>query len=132
MEKMKTLYADCETTGTDPKIHDVIQFAAILEKPGRKPEEHEWFMRPENPDTIEQEALDVIGRTREEIMAYPSPIEVYPKILDFFDKHIQKFNRKDKLIWAGANIQFDKDFMAEYFRRRGNPYFFSYVHPYGS
>ena len=43
------------------------------------------------------------------------------------DKYVDKFNRADKFYMVGQNTKFDYDFMTEWFKRNGNPYFYGYV-----
>jgi DNA polymerase III epsilon subunit-like protein len=63
-------FIDTETTGTDPKLHEIIELAVIIarqvDRPGKGPkleiiEECEWKIKMEHPEKAEEQALRVNG-----------------------------------------------------------------------
>lgn len=123
---MKILYFDCETTGTDPIANDIVQLSAMMEINGKIVDTLNIRMRPFLEENIQQEALDVIGLTKEQVMAEQDPREAYMQIIKFFNKHIDKFDRADKFYPAGYNVKFDLDFLYNFFKKNNDVYFGSY------
>ena len=124
---MKELYIDCETTGTNAFKNDVIQIAGYIFIDGKKKEEFNFKCQPFLYENIDEKALEITGLTVREIKYFEKPEVVYEKVLKIFDKYIDKYNKKDKFILCGYNVDFDKDFLNSFFKKNGNNYFFSYV-----
>lgn len=119
---MKILYFDTETTGIDPKLHDIIQFSAIVEVDGEVIDELDVRCQPSRWENISQDALTVTGMTIEKLKELPTPQEAFKQIKNFFDKHIDKYDKLDKFYPAGHNVSFDIDFLQEFFKRHGDEY----------
>lgn len=122
----KILWLDTETTGTDPKRNGVVQIAGILEVNGKE-ECFDFRVRPFDDDLIEDDALTVNGFTRDQLSGFPPPNEVHGSIVDILSRHVDRYNRQDKLVFAGYNAQFDLNFMHAFFKKCGDPYFGSWV-----
>lgn len=123
----KELWLDCETSGTDPKRHDILRLAGIVVVNGKEKESFDLKLRPENPANISDEALAVNHLTRAEIDTYPPAQEAYDSFLEVCGRYVQKFNKQDKFFLGGKNVDFDKGFLWELFRRRGDPYLGSWI-----
>jgi DNA polymerase-3 subunit epsilon len=123
----KVLFFDCETTGTDPKRHDIIQVAGIIEIDGEVREEFCFNVQPFNYGSISPEALKVNGKTIEELRTFPQPNEVYGNIVRLFKKYIDKFDKTDKFIPAGQNVAFDIEFLRQFFFRNLDKFFGSFM-----
>ena len=119
---MKILYFDVETTGRDPKVNEIIQFSAIVEIDGEVVEEANWFAQPTRWDCIEEEALEVIGKTREELETYPPASALMDGIRSLFDAYIDQYDKTDKFYPAGHNVQFDLDFLQAFWKQHGDEY----------
>jgi len=119
---MKVLWFDTETTGLDPVKNDIVQIAGIIEIDGEVKKEFNFTCRPANPDNIEPEALETIGKTKDEIMSWPDPKSVYLELIQLFDKYINKYDKKDKFFPAGHNVLFDVKMFMEFARRHGDKY----------
>jgi DNA polymerase III subunit epsilon len=125
MEK-KVLYFDTETTGLKHWENEIVQLAGIVEVDGEVKEKFNIYLRPDKLDKIEQEALDIQGKTKEEILAYPDRRSGFNEFLALLDRHIDKYNKLDKFIVAGQNIRFDMGFVRAFFKNMGHSYFGSY------
>lgn len=125
---IKRLYNDCETTGTDPKDHGLIQWSAIVTIDGEVVDSLSIEMQPFPDDAIEDDALEANGITREDLLSSHrlTPMEGYRQIVRFLGKHVDKFNKKDKFFWIGYNAHFDADFTREFFNKNGDVYFGSW------
>ena len=127
MEKIKVLYFDVETTGLEWwGVHDIIQIAGMIEIDGVVKEEFEFKCQPFSYENISDGAINAHGITVETMKTFQSPQEMYGKLLKIFDKYIYRFNREDKFCPAGQNVNFDLQFLSDFFRKNGNKYFGSY------
>ena len=121
------LWLDCETGGTDPERHALLQVAGLIEMPGISDVEFEYKIRPFPDDGVEDAALQVNGFDREAVRGFYDPSIVHDVLLRHFGFAVNCFNRADKMIFAGYNAQFDLNFMHAFFRKCGDPYFGSWV-----
>lgn len=122
----KTLFFDVETTGLDPRRNSIVQLSGILEIDGKVASEFNFTVAPCDGDPITEEALAVIGKTKDEILSYPPAGDIHRQLIQIFSSHIDKFDRRDKFYPAGYNIRFDLDFLSEFFRRCNDVYFGSW------
>lgn len=123
---MKTLWFDTETTGVDCKKNDIVQIAGIVEINGNIVDEFEYFQQPRSADTVESGALRVQKKTLDEIMAYPENGNIYRKMSKKLNEHVSKFDKRDKLMPAGQNVTFDKNFMFSLWAQHNDFYLGSY------
>jgi DNA polymerase III alpha subunit (gram-positive type) len=126
------LYYDLETTGVEPNKDEIVQFSAIIEDlDGNIITEIDMKARPTKPELIKAGVPELLGTTVEELMSRPlSQEQLYENIVDFFNKHIDKYDKNDKFIPVGYNIDFDNTFMRSFFMKHHNRYLSSYFHFY--
>lgn len=116
------MYYDLETTGLDPKLHAPIQFAGLLEINGELVAELDYTMKPYPNDLVDAKALEVNGRTMEEIDTFEDPTRVLEWILERLGKHVNTRDRSDQIFLCGYNnIHFDDQFMREWFLKARRP-----------
>lgn len=125
---MKQFYIDTETTGTNPSTHAMVQFSGIITIDGQEVERVDLLSAPFPGQMVSKEALQVTGKTMEEIRQYPAPNESYLKLTQTMGKYIDKFDRSDKFYLIGYNARFDEDFVRAWFRRNNDPYFGSWFY----
>jgi len=119
---MKILYYDLETTGLDHKLHAPIQFAGLLEINGQLVMELEYTMKPYPNDLVDAKALEVNGRTMEEIHTFDDPTDTLGWILERLSAHVNTRDRSDQIFLCGYNnIHFDDQFMREWFIKARRP-----------
>ena len=123
---MKIFHFDVETTGTDPKEHDIVQLAYLVEIDGVDKEEGSLFMQPFDFDSISAEALTVNKLTIEQLRWFDNPRDVYSGVCKILSKYVDKYNRADKFHPAGYNVGFDCDFFKEWFLKNGDVYYGSW------
>jgi len=124
---VKTFYYDLETTGLNPEKHAIIQLAHIIDIDGEIVEEGEFLIRPYEKDLIDDKALKVNKRTREEIAGFEDPNVAFWQLENKLSEYIDCYDRSDKFYPAGYNIEgFDIPFLQEYFRKAEQPYYGSY------
>lgn len=124
---MKLLWFDTETTGLDPVENDIIQIAGKVIIDKKEIESFNILCKPHSFDNISEKALEINGRTVDELHTFPSEKEIYSKLFAMFNHHIDRYDKKDKFIPCGQNVKFDVNFLGEYWKKCGDDYFFSYV-----
>jgi len=122
----KVFWFDVETTGLDPEQQDIIQLAFMIEIDDKIVEQHDMLMQPFNYNTISQEALDVHGRTIEEIKTYPDPHKTYTDLISILEKYVDRYNKEDKFNHACYNSRFDLEFLKQFFIKNKDQYFGSW------
>ena len=126
-DQVKLLFLDTETTGLDPAKHGITQIAGIIEIDGEVKDEFSMFCQPFPGQAVTKEALEVTGKTMDEIRAYPAPQIAYGNLTAKLDQYVDKYKKEDKFFMVGQNTKFDYDFMTAFFKSNGNPYFYGYV-----
>jgi DNA polymerase-3 subunit epsilon len=123
---MKIFWFDCETTGLDAKKNSIIQIGGVIEIGGVIVERLEYFLRPDPHTVIEPRALEVNGKTEKEIMDYPPAVEAICGLKEVLAKYVNRYDREDKFVAAGFNVNFDIDFLREAFLRVHDKYYGSW------
>jgi len=122
---MKLFIFDTETTGLDHRRHGIIQLAAQVRIHGTVEDEFELFARPEDL-MVEDQALAINERTREEIDTWPPRRMFHQCLLARLSKWIDRYNSADKLTPVAYNGWFDYQMLSEEFARQGDKYFGSW------
>jgi DNA polymerase III subunit epsilon len=125
---MKTIWIDIESTGIDHNTNTIIELAALYENDTDKSIFHEYILPASRPDdfaTIEEltgitwEYLELNGITE---------AEAYKQFTDWIGKRIDKYDKKDKAIFAAYNARFDNDYMRDLFIHNNDNYFGSWFY----
>lgn len=107
--------------------HGIHQLSGEIVIDGETKETFDFRVQPNPKAEIVQEALDVAGVTKEQILAYPPMGEVYKQFTALLDKYVSKYDKKDKFFLAGYNnASFDNQFLRAWFLQNGDKYFGSY------
>lgn len=122
----KKIYFDCETTGTDPLENDIIQIAGMIEIDNKEVEQFNFNIQPINWNNIQEKALIVNNTTIDQLKTFSKPKDIYNEIIILFDKYIDKFDKNDKFIVCGYNVNFDIEFLNYFFKKNNNEFLFSY------
>ena len=125
---MKLLWLDVETTGLNKEKCDIIQIAGIVVIDGEEKERFNFKCQPINWENIEPTSFEKTGMTLEKLKELPMPQEIYIKLIELLDKYIDRYDRDDKFYLAGHNVQFDLEFLRNFFIKMGNNYFGSYFY----
>lgn len=131
---IKLAFVDVETTGTQPEKHGIIQLGALIchYADGKLEDRDEltFDVAPFAEDEIEDEALAVSGITREQLGTFPAPAEVHRRFTEALARHCDRYNSKDKLVFAAYNAPFDARFLRRWFEKAGDKYYGSWFwHP---
>ena len=127
-KKGKMVWFDLETTGLDYRTHCLHQIAGMIEIDGEINSEFEINVRPHAQALIDPESIKVSGKTIEQIQANElSYREGYDKFVALVSKHVDRYDKSDKMFLAGYNnASFDNDFLRQFFADNGDKYFGSY------
>lgn len=124
---MKIIFFDLETTGVLVNKHGIHQISGEIVIDGETKETFDFRVQPNPKAEITQEALEVAGVTKEQILAYPPMGEVYHKFIAMLEKYVDRFDKKDKFFLAGYNnAPFDNQFLRAWFLQNGDKYFGSW------
>ena len=122
----KYCFFDIESTGLDPKRNDIIQLALIIEIDNKIVYKEKLECQPFDYSAIEPKALETNHLTIEQIKTFQTPQEMYKKLIKILDTYVDKYNKNDKFIPVGYNVNFDIGFLREFFLKNGNKYYGSY------
>ena len=123
---MKQLFIDVETTGLDPKIHGLTQIAGMVIVDGEEKERFNFDVSPFQGQKASLEALQITGKTINEIREYPSPGKIYAALTGILGRYVDKFDKRDKLQFIAYNSPFDNQFMREFFKNNNDQFFGSF------
>ena len=123
----KLLWIDVETSGLSCVKNDILTIAGIIEIDGNIAEEFYFKCQPHDWNTINEEALKINGITIEELKSFEHPAVTHQKLINIFKKYVNKFDKKDKFIPAGHNVNFDVDFLFKFFEKCNDKYCGSWI-----
>lgn len=131
----KFLWADVETTGLDPIKNAIHQVAGQIVILGEVVDEFDLKMRPHNGAEIEPDALAKtfpgmsFEEAKAELMARPlSSGQAYKELDKILCKHVDKYNKQDKMVFCAYNANFDAQHVNAWYNKNGNKYFFGLCH----
>ena len=124
---MKYLFFDLETTGVKFWRHGIHQLAGIVEIDGEVKEEFDFKIRPYEKAIIEQDALDIGGVTKQQILNYMPCRQGKIEFTKMLSKYVDRFDPKDKFFLVGYNnAGFDDKFLRVFFELNEDKYFGSW------
>lgn len=123
---MKQLFIDVETTGVNHWQHSVHQISGIVVIDGERNESFDFNVRPHPKARIEEDALAICGKTREELFSYPEQSVIFPEFIHILDKFVDRYDKEDKFFFCAYNAHFDNAFIRAFFKQCGDDYFGSW------
>lgn len=129
---MKYLFFDLETTGFGFDKCAIIQLGGIIVDVdvdlNMKPiDAINLKMCPEYGKMIDQRSLEINGYSIEDLACFQPQKEAFKKFIKFLEKHVDRFNKTDKLTLVGYNsLHFDQDFLRQWFYDNGNKFYGAY------
>lgn len=124
---MKLLFLDTETTGPDRETCGLIQVSGIVDIDGQVVEQFDFSCRPLKGDMIYPEAMNLLGLNREKLDARPDPKEAFAGVMAVLNRHIARFNKRDKFYMVGQVVGFDHTVLDRWMKRHGEHYLFAYI-----
>jgi len=116
MNRRDLLFVDCETSGLEPTVQEILELAAVrvTHDFSREVGSFERKCRMQHPELAESKALE-INRYSAEEWKYADPILL--ALVDYTD-----LVGDNECIVVGQNPSFDVGFLKEAFKREGIPY----------
>ncbi len=128
-QPVKILYYDLETVtlGHPKNCCAFYQFSGIIEINGVEVDRFDYLVNPNGEFEYDDECLIFNGITRDDLATYKAHEEVYEEFIALLDKHVNKFDKTDKLFKCGFNnMAFDDPKLWEWFAgmdiKKGNKY----------
>ena len=119
---------DVETTGTLPRIHEMVQLAVVLLDSTLRPNglSFSTYIRPEHPERIDPKAFEINGLTLEMLEEAPDA----SRAVDLFDEWFMSLPLPagGKLVPLSHNYTFEHGFLTAWLGDTGRDHFFHY-HP---
>ena len=104
LQHRRLVFLDCETTGLDPQVHEMIEVAAVVAHPNKNgvpPTMFEAKIKPEHIERAHPKALEVNGYNEQEWENARPLQEVLPEFLSFLEG----------AVIGGQNTRFDVGFI---------------------
>ena len=119
---MKTLYLDVETAGLKAEECGLTQLAFIIEIDGVERVSGAYDIKPFEGSSIERKALEVTGKTYDEVMSYPDEAKVFNTFIAVLKEFINPMVYGDDFTLVAYNAEFDQRFLIAWFERMGKKY----------
>jgi len=126
LSPQKICYFDLETSGLDAQKNGVVQIAMLVEIDRKVVGERNWFVQPYRSDQIAAEALAINHLTVEQVKSFPLAQIVLSEVKTFLSQYVNRYNGLDKFTPAGYNVQFDLNFLKQFFLKGGDQFFGSW------
>lgn len=123
---VKGFYADVETTGLEVGKHEIVQLAYIIEYEGKPSVERNILMRPAHPENADPKALQVIGKTLQELADYPARAEGFKILMKDLESCVKRWDKIDKFTMIGQNVAFDRGFINAFMLAHGEKYHYAF------
>lgn len=121
---MVKVFFDVETTGVNYRMNSIIQLAGIIEVDEKVVETFNFLVRPHAKAVIEDKALQVNKRTREEIAGFPEMRTVHAQFKKLICKYVNPYDKTDRAFLVGFNNRFfDDPFLRKFFELCGDEFF---------
>lgn len=125
MADIKRLFFDCETTGVLYFKHGIHELSGIIDVNGVIVDKFEFKVCPHPKVIIEDAALEISKKTKEEILSYPDRFDVFKELNELLGKYVDKYTKKDKYFLIGYNnAGFDNYFLRAFWKQCGDDKYF--------
>lgn len=122
---MKLCFLDVETAGLTPDCA-IVQIAGIIEIGGEVVEEFNFNPAPFPSDNVQAQALEISGRTLADVATGMPPKECHAALCAVLGRHVEKFDKADKMHFLAYNSPFDNGMVRAFFDKAGDRYFGSW------
>jgi len=113
---MKLAFLDTETTGLNPNVHEIIDFAVIVVEGDKILNTYQTKIKPQRLDQADPKALEINGFKEEDWLSAPSITEVGPRIAELLQG----------CTLVGHNVSFDEAILKQNLQRANVPYSIPY------
>lgn len=126
----KRLFFDVETTGVDERENGIWSMSGIIEVGGQEKHKFDFEVAPFPDDKMHPKALEMSGRTEEQLRALTPPGKVHQVLTTLFAKYVNKYDPNDKFVMVGYNTDFDDRMLRAWFKKQGDNYYGSWISGY--
>jgi len=77
-------------------------------------------------DEIDLEAEKKHGYSEGDILGFPHPVETYHRLIEVFERYVDRFDREDKFLFFGYGAKFDDNFLRQFFEKSNDKYYGSW------
>jgi len=128
---MKELWLDLETTGLEHESHKIVEIAMVYQNGEELKKFHTYIKY----STYPPEYMDENSRARVLTGLSPEFLEehgvlenhAFQGVQWFFNNLVDSYTPTDKMILCGYNVDFDDNFMRQFFTKNGGRYYGSYI-----
>lgn len=124
---MKQIILTVKTTGLTSNA-GIMELSAIIVHDDNVVDELHLQMNPTYATEINPDSLKYNGVTVSDVQGYPDHEDQFDNFVKFIDRHVDKYNKMDKLTVIGWNVRFAIDFLRDWFLQNGNTYYGSYFY----
>lgn len=117
-QPIKVMYFDTETVTLENPVNccAFFQLGGIIEIDGVEVERFNFHLNPNEEFEYNEDCLIFNNITRDDLNLYPSHEDVYEEFIAILDKHVDKFDKNDKIHTIGFNnAPFDNPKLWEWF-----------------
>lgn len=126
---IKQIFLDLETTGMNPERHGLYSIGGIIRYTSMY-KEFEFKCDIYQEDEIDPGAFENTSVCPEDLSSFPDPHETYKQFVALLAKHVDKFNKSDKLFFLNFAAMFDHNFLRRWFENNADQYYGSWFwHP---
>ena len=122
----KLCFVDLETTGVDRDKNEIFQLATIITDPTGNEilDEMTLSFKPFSTKHYQEGALEKTGVTVEYLNSLElTSLEARDLFIDLCKRHVDPYNKKDKMHLVAYNAQFDSEFLRKWWEKANDPYF---------
>jgi len=125
----RLFWFDVETTGLSAWKHAIVELAFLIEEcDGTLIEKGHFKLAPHKGALVTPKACEVHGHSLEAMRAFPDPGIVFKDLIGVLSRFIDPYDKNDKLILAGYNVNFDDDFLRSLWRLNGDKFYGSWFY----
>mgnify|MGYP001588688227 CR=1 FL=1 len=129
----KLCFIDTETTGLCAHKNNIFQLSAKILTPdaGEILDEINLKFRPHSLEHYSVGAMETTGVTLDDWKSYPlSSEDAFKQFSEWVAKHVNRYEKKDKLQFVAYNALFDSDFVRQWYEKNGDNYYGAFFfHP---
>ena len=111
---MKLIFIDTETSHYTTS-GALLQVSGCIEEDGKVLDVFNYHLRPYGKEEWSQGAIDKTGITPEIASQYDNPHEVFESFISLLDKHVSRYDKKDKMFFVAYNASFDTEYIRNWF-----------------
>lgn len=125
----KFFFCNLKTTGVDERESAIVELEAIIDVDGEVKEDFALQFKPFKGYSYEKKALIKLrneGISLEQMLNFPEESVGYSKLLELFERYVDRFNSLDKMFFVGFVALFNDRFLRKLFERQGDDYYGSW------